>query len=738
MKKFTIFCMLVFATVAMAQVTTVPSPILKGYDGEITIVFNPNQGNKGMADATQCFAHTGLITSESTGGWDWKYVIDDWRGNSTKGQLTKDGDNWKLVIPNIYEFYGCPTNTEIMQLAFVFHDGPGGNLEGKTNTAGDIFVTLVDEIIEEAPYLVVEKTSETEAQVLAALPGHPADVVIPNTVTLDAKTYKLTAIAPNAFAGNETMTSVTLGENIRTIGEQAFSGCTALEKQVVIPNSVTEMGRSVFLRSPKIPSVVIGDGVKRIEENTFAECTALTSISLGKNVQYIGYYAFAYCQKLKAIVVPKLLVTIENYAFDGCVALESIVVEEGNAVFDSRNNCNAIITTASNTLKLGCKNTVIPNSVTHIGDAAFYNCYGLEKIAIPASVTHIGELAFYTCFNLKAIELPTNLLSLGTNAFGNCYMLESLVIPQSVTSIGENLFSNCYALESLVVEAGNAVYDSRNNCNAIIHTATNELVAGCNTTIIPQDIKRIGAGAMMGCRSLKELVLPQGLKSIGRAAFTNCHDLASISLPESIEWLGAYAFENTAYSNDISHWENGVLYLGKYLLQNRWQELPNEYVIKEGTRIIADNAFVGSQITSVSIPNTVETIGELAFCYSNLTELTIPASVKRIGDWAFDACWLNSVTCHALVPPTMGGEGVFMSYEVGLQVPCPSVADYKAHAVWGLFADIQCIPGTEVESGVENTLSDAPATNGQKSLHNGQLVIVRDGKWYNMAGQEVK
>ena len=144
MKKITLLLLSVFALTAFAQVTTVPAIIQKGYDGEITIIFNPNEGNKGMAGASKCYAHTGLITSASSNDGDWKHVVEGWRTNTAKTQLTKDGDNWKLVIPNIYEYYNCPTTTEIKKIAFVFHDGAGGSKEGKTADGKDIFVELAD------------------------------------------------------------------------------------------------------------------------------------------------------------------------------------------------------------------------------------------------------------------------------------------------------------------------------------------------------------------------------------------------------------------------------------------------------------------------------------------------------------------------------------------------------------------------------------------------------------------
>jgi hypothetical protein len=129
-------------TTSFPLISTVPDVIPKGYDGEVTIIFNPNQGNKGMQDASACYAHTGLITSASVDDHDWKNVVEDWRQNTTKTKLTKDGNNWKLVISNIYDFYGCSRSTEIEKLAFVFHDGPNGNKEGKTATGADIFVVL--------------------------------------------------------------------------------------------------------------------------------------------------------------------------------------------------------------------------------------------------------------------------------------------------------------------------------------------------------------------------------------------------------------------------------------------------------------------------------------------------------------------------------------------------------------------------------------------------------------------
>ena len=145
MKKLTLLLLSVFALSATAQVTTVPAIIQKGYTGQVTIIFNPNEGNKGMAGAAYCYAHTGLITSASSSDSDWKNVVEGWRQNTSKTKMTKDGNNWKLVIPNIYTFYGVPSSTDIKKLAFVFHDGPSGVKEGKTAEGSDIYVELAEQ-----------------------------------------------------------------------------------------------------------------------------------------------------------------------------------------------------------------------------------------------------------------------------------------------------------------------------------------------------------------------------------------------------------------------------------------------------------------------------------------------------------------------------------------------------------------------------------------------------------------
>ena len=168
-------------------------------------------------------------------------------------------------------------------------------------------------------------------------------------------------------------------------------------------------------------------------------------------VAEIGFEAFRGCT-LTSITIPGNVKTIDVYAFYDCVCLSSIKVEEGNKVYDSRNECNAIIETETNTLITGCKNTFIPNSVTTIGSSAFELCIGLTDIIIPNSVKSIESDAFNGCSSLTSIAIPNSVKSIGVAAFADCSSLTSIIIPSSVTRIDDYTFRGCTSLRTVIIE----------------------------------------------------------------------------------------------------------------------------------------------------------------------------------------------------------------------------------------------------------------------------------------------
>ena len=322
------------------------------------------------------------------------------------------------------------------------------------------------------------------------------------------------------------------------------------------------------------------------------------------------------------------MTSIGTSAFRGCSKLTSIVVEDGNTKYESRNGCNAIIETATNTIIAGCINTVIPESVTSIGEAAFWGCRDLTSVSIPNSVTSIGLMAF----------------------------------------------SHCSSLTSIVVEDGNPKYDSRNGCNAIIETATNTLIAGCSSTVIPESVTSIGINAFTGT-SLTSITIPNGVTEIGVGAFLQCESLTSVTIPNSVTSIGNAAFSMTPWYDNQP---DGLVYAGKVAYRYKGTMPQNTNIIlEEGTLGIAGSAFDGC---------------------TGLTSITIPSSVTSIGDFAFECDNLISVRVKIPTPLSIG-EGTFWNrFNATLYVPVGSKAAYEAAQYWLDFKEIIEIPDVNVGS----------------------------------------
>ena len=268
----------------------------------------------------------------------------------------------------------------------------------------------------------------------------------------------------------------------------------------------------------------------------------------------------------------------------------------------------------------------ITYSVTSIGNSAFDDCSSLTAITIPEGVTSIGNYAFYGCSSLTTITIPEGVTSIGTSAFYGCSSLTSVTLPESVSYIGFYAFSGCSSLIAIVVAEGNKVYDSRNGCNAIIETASNILITGCSTTIIPENVTSIEYSAFRDCSSLTSISLPEGVTSIGSYAFYGCSSLTAITIPENVTSIGRYAFSGCGGELTVNC--------------NIPSASSNEY-----------GAFYNSNFTKVTIGEGVTSIGSYAFSdCSSLYSVTIGSGVLSIGSNAFSTpkkvIWLTNT------PPT--------------------------------------------------------------------------------------
>jgi len=523
------------------------------------------------------------------------------------------------------------------------------------------------------------------------------------TIPSEVDGLKVTGIKDDAFYNCKNITKVDIPSSVKVIGGCAFIFCSSLSD--VSLGGTEEIGRQAFYNCTALTSIKL-NGVKRLGNSVFYGCTSLSSVTGVAQLEYIGYYAFGHYQSdfapwysklpdgliylgkvlykykgtmpantvlvvkegilsispfaidqsgLISISIPKSLTYMDYSSFEGS-NLKKITVDASNETYDSREDCNAVIETATNTLLIGCKGSTVPNSIDSIADNAFYYRGSLDSIRIGSGVQKIGTKAFY-----------------GSN------------------------------LSSISVAEDNPYFDSRENCNAVIETVTNRIVLGSKATIIPTSVKSIGSNAFSyadglesisihdgvesiealafyGLFSLKYLTLGRGLKAIGEQAFYNCSNLKSIhSLADAPVEFSKDVFRINWYQKEDSIYNTAKLYVPigaqmAYLTTEGWVYFKNVAEIDDNTlvdgEVFADETVEGIelkyQVTDaiaktcelksspetitgfVTIPEkpkgyTVTAIGQDVFGKRSITGVSIPSSVKSIGNSAFYYCGLSEI-----------------------------------------------------------------------------------------------
>ena len=563
-------------------------------------------------------------------------------------------------------------------------------------------------------YYNLDETSKTAE--VSRQSNVSGDLVIPSAVEYNDVSYQVTSIGYQAFYYCSGLTSITIPESVTNIGNGAFSGCSRLTS-ITIPESVTSIGDFAFYECSRLTSITIPESVTSIGNSAFYGCSGLTSVTIPESVTSIGDYAFEGCSNLFDVTInSEALISAERYFYTSLASVFGTQVKEYVL-------CNKVTSLGSYVFS-GCSgltSITIPESVTCIGNSAFSNCSGLTSITIPESVTSIGEYAFYECSGLTSITIPESVTSIGYAAFDKCSGLTSITIPESVTSIGNGAFSGCSGLESIMVASGNAVYDSRDNCNAIIHTESNSLISGCQNTIIPESVTSIVSGAFWGCSSLASITIPESVTSIGDQAFTGCSGLTSITIPESVTSIGYEAFYGCSGLTSITIPENvtsignmafygtpwyqnqpdGLICIGKVAYMYKGDMPQNTSItIPESVTSIGNYAFSGcSGLTSITIPEGVTSIGDYAFqVCSGLTSITIPESVISIGLDAFRKCsGLTSVTTYITNPFILFFDQFSgINSDATLYVPTGTTSLYEAARWTQFFAHVEEFVATDV------------------------------------------
>ena len=322
-------------------------------------------------------------------------------------------------------------------------------------------------------------------------------------------------ICDSAFSFCRSLSEIVIPSSVTSIGKGAFSDCRSLS-EIVIPSSVTSIGNSAFYGCCSLSEIVIPSSVTSIGDSAFSGCRSLSEIVIPSSVTSIGDWAFSGCDSLSEIVIPSSVTSIGDRAFCGCSSLKYISIPK--SVIGLNGN-----PFAEWNGKLEClsPNFVYEDDILFNKDKsriiAFRN-QNIESYVIPSSVTCIGDWAFSGCDSLSEIVIPSSVTSIGNSAFSGCRSLSEIVIPSSVTSIGDSAFSGCRSLSEIV---------------------------------IPSSVTSIGDWAFSGCDSLSEIVIPSSVTSIGHHAFYGCHSLSAIVIPSSVTSIGNSAFYNCSFPNNL-------------------------------------------------------------------------------------------------------------------------------------------------------------------------------------------
>ena len=415
--------------------------------------------------------------------------------------------------------------------------------------------------------------------------GNPSVLAIPET--LDGYTVK--KIAKSAFQGKTSLKAVTIPDTVTKIGFSAFSGCTNLS-DVSLSKNLESIGCRAFAscsslieieipKSLRSASVSYYNGVSRIVGGPFYN-SGLTSVTFETGTDKVVGNLFHYAEKLENVALLDTMTTIGDSAFYGCKSLREIR---------------------------------LPNKLTAIEEEAFEDCTALKSIDIPDTVTRIGFSAFSGCTNLSDVSLSKNLESIGCRAFASCSSLIEIEIPKSLRSASVSYYNG---VSNIV---GGPFYNS-GLTSVTFETGTDKVVGNLfhyakklETVALLDTMTTIGDNAFYECKSLREIKLLNKLTAIGTRAFDGCNSLAAVKLSEKLKTIPSYAFNGCSSLTAI--------------------KLP------ENLNSIEANAFQGSGLQAVTIPASCAAVGSNAFAgCKGLATVTLQQGVKTIGSYCFNGC----------------------------------------------------------------------------------------------------
>ncbi len=446
---------------------------------------------------------------------------------------------------------------------------------------------------------------DKHCSILLRCPGglHSEHVSIPETVF---------HIVDTAFQDCHNLTEIIVPDTVTSLGSSVFAGCTALER-AVLPDALTAVGSAVFSGCTSLSDVTLPALAECIGDSLFYGCTSLQQVELPQNVTKIPTRAFAGCSALKSVLLPDGLEEIADRAFSGCRGLDL---------------------------------TAMPEALISIGKYAFSECTAISEIALPEGFSSLGEGAFSGCTNLSSVTFPDALSTLYADTFYNCKSLRSLTIPTGMTAIMDGAFRGCTGMQNISVSMENErftsidgvlmskeqaqliYYPAARACYRYIVPETVEGIrayafsqcSGINTLIFPDTVRWIGESTLMNAQSICNVQLGTGLSGIPDRMFYGCTALCSVTVPSNIVMIGESAFYNC--------------------------EKLSALTLSEDLVSVGSCAFFGNGLSSVSLPASVQEIGEYAFGYHMAEDaVETPISAFKISGYQDTAAETYALVC---------------------------------------------------------------------------------------------
>ena len=459
------------------------------------------------------------------------------------------------------------------------------------------------------------------------------------------------------------MDSIQFGNSLETIREYAFSYCTSL-RSVYLKNNVQSIEREAFRGNDSLtvvdfgesPAVIYGyafmelyklqtvrfSKVKEVSWYSFRGCNSLVHLNLGDSIYYISDRAFESCSSLRALHIPASLTSVTGGAFAYTSSLDTITVAPANPVYNSNNDCNAIIHTDTKYVIVGCRRTIIPADTKGIENSAFEGCAGLQSVTLPEGIEYIGSSAFYSCANLHAINFPNSITSVGCYPFGRCYSLPDPIYNNRFFAFLPVHYKGAYVMPNTVQEMCCGACSYCDSLTAITLSDRLKYVPDmafqhCNllTSVTMKDsITWIGSSAFYSCESLSTVVIPDAVTSINSSAFAYCNAMTSITIPADLQTLGENVFSGCGSLKHII-WNAKDAHLSWFFYNN----YTHEEIISNNMGWYHPFYYIRQQIQTFTLGDSVRVIPRY-LCYEmeNLTSLSIGCDVDSIERHVFDGC----------------------------------------------------------------------------------------------------